>query len=128
MESLDKGELNGFLGKRFEKFIRDHLLFFFKDFRIGQRWWYQTAEIDVVSINVETKEILFGECKWKGNINARQSFGQLKQKVHFVKWYNEKRREILAVFAKSFKEKISEWQGHEVFCFDLQDIEALMSH
>jgi hypothetical protein len=50
----------------------------------------------------------------------------LKEKAPFVKWHNEERKEKFAVFAKSFKEKVSEWEGHEVFCFDLQDIEAIM--
>ena len=62
------------------------------------------------------------------NLSARQLFRQLKDKAQFEKWHNKDRIEKFAVFAKSFKEKISEWEGHEVFCFDFQDIEALMGH
>lgn len=124
---VDKGTLNPFLGKRFEKFIRDHLFLFFKDFRVGQRWWYKDVEIDILCMNPKpgSREILFGECKWKADVRVRSILGQLKEKVQFVKWHNEERKETFAVFARSFREKITQWQGHEVYCFDLRDIEAL---
>jgi AAA+ ATPase superfamily predicted ATPase len=124
---LDKGTLNPFLGKRFEKFIRDHLYIFFKDFRVGRRWWYKDVEIDILCTDPKpgSKEILFGECKWKDDVRVRSILGQLQEKVPFVKWHNEERKETFAVFARSFREKITQWQGHEVHCFDLQDIEAL---
>lgn len=64
----------------------------------------------------------------ESNLSARQLFRQLKEKSQFVKWHNEERKEKFALFAKSFKEKFSEWQGHEVFCFDLQDIETRMKN
>jgi AAA+ ATPase superfamily predicted ATPase len=124
--SMDRGALNTFFGKRFEKFIRTQLYFFFKDFRIARRWWYRNVEIDIVSINDEKKEILFGECKWKSNVNVKTLLNQLKEKAAFVNWHNAERKEKFVFFARSFKEKLTEWQGDEVFCFDLQDIEAVL--
>ena len=51
---------------------------------------------------------------------------ELKEKSIFVDWNNEKRKEYFAVFAKSFKKKIKEFEGNRVYCFDLKDIEKLV--
>lgn len=40
------------------------------------------------------------------------SFGTIKQK-----------KEVLAIFAKSFSKKITEFEGKKAFCFNLKDFE-----
>ena len=85
------------------------------------RWWHKNKEIDLVAINEETKTILFAECKWKDNVDAKEIIKELKEKSKYVDWNNNSRKEHYAVFAKSFKEKIKN-------CYELQDIEkALIS-
>jgi len=86
--------------------------------RIG-RWWYKDKEIDIVALNEQTKEILFVECKWQDNVNARKILEELKEKSKFVDWNKDKRKEYYAVFAKSFKEKIKE---DNLMLFDLKDL------
>ncbi|MCP5107482.1 MAG: hypothetical protein GY950_29110 [bacterium] len=41
-----------------------------------------------------------------------------------MKWHNGERKETFALFARSFKEKVTEWEGRRVFCFDLEDMES----
>ena len=40
--------------------------------------------------------------------------------------HNEERKESFAVFAKSFKKKIKDFEGKKVYCFDLNDIEKAL--
>jgi len=104
-----------------------------KSTNIG-KWWgayrdmetkeRKTAEIDIVSINELTKEILFVECKWQEKVNARHILADLKEKAKRVQWNNEKRREYYAIFARSFKQKIVE---PALIWIDLKDMEKMLS-
>ena len=118
-----------------EELIRKKYLFermFFT--QIGKQWGKikgkpkgeNTYEIDILAINEKTKEILFGECKWKDKINAQKLCKELAEKSQWVQWHNEKRKEAFAVFAKSFSKKIKEFKDRKVYCFDLRDIEKLL--
>ena len=135
VESNFKKNFNVYLGRKFEKFIisllKQGLLLESKKFdKIGRQWgkFYGeegkgTYEIDIVALNEDKKEILFCECKWKKGIDAKKVLDELSGKAKFVKWHNVERKEIFAVFAKSFKEKMKEYNGRKVYCFDLKDIE-----
>ena len=80
-------------------------------------------EIDILALNEPKKEILFGECKWKEKVNALKVLNELEEKTRFVDWNNGKRKDVFAVFAKSFSKKVSAFNGKKVYCFDLKDIE-----
>ena len=121
---INKSELNSYLGKRFEMLIRDNLSLFFKDFEHGGRWWHNDQEIDIVALRDEKKEILFGECKWQEKVDAFDILRKLIEKTKLVAWGGEDRRETFAIFAKSFSRKIKEFEGKNVHCFDLKDIET----
>ena len=133
IKDFDK-EFNLYMGRKFEDFIimlfNCALLKKLNFMKVGKQWGKfkgekgkNTYEIDVVALNEKTKEILFGECKWQDKVDAEKTLGELNEKAKHVKWNNEKRKECLAVFAKSFKKKIDEFQGKKVYCFDLKDIE-----
>lgn len=92
----------------------------YRDMETNER---KTAEIDIVSINEQTKEILFAECKWQDKVNARKILAELKEKAKFVQWNNHERKEHYAIFAKSFQEKIKD-PGLELF--DLKNLEKIM--
>jgi hypothetical protein len=77
-------------------------------------------------LNENTKEILFAECKWQNKVNALKVCRELAEKANYVQWENEKRKEIFAIFAKSFSKKIKEFEGRKVCCFDLRDIEKVV--
>lgn len=124
-----KNETNAYVGMRFEQVCREFLLSQRPDFEEVGRWWgayrengeRKVAEIDIVSINGRTKEILFCECKWQNGADAKKILSDLKKKAALVQWNNDKRKEHYAVFAKSFKERIKE---PDVMLFDIKDFEA----
>lgn len=105
-----------------EYFILEKIRAFSK---IG-RWWHKDKEIDLVALNEKTKEILFGECKWKDKVNANSILVELSEKAGHVDWNFGKRKENFAVFAKSFSKRINEFDGKKVYCFDLKDIEKAL--
>ncbi len=126
-------EINAFTGKKFEKvcgwFLRKHAPF--KPTSIGKQWGKipgrkETYEIDIVALNEKTREILFAECKWRSRVNAEKVCKELVEKAEHVEWHSNRRKEILAVFAKSFSKRIDEFEGRKVFCFDLRDLENFL--
>lgn len=129
-----ESELNAFVGRSFEDICRNIFLAYKKlPFRpsAAGRWWgfrrengeRKEMEIDLVALNGQTKEILFGECKWKENVNAEKIFADLKEKSRFVKWNEGTRKEHYVVFAKSFRKKS---RVPNLTLFDLSDIEKMI--
>jgi AAA+ ATPase superfamily predicted ATPase len=126
-----KENFNTYVGKQFEIVCMEALKLMnpIKSTNVG-KWWgayrdmetndRKIAEIDIISINEHTKEILFVECKWKEKVNARQILYDLKEKAKFVQWNNEERIEHYTIFAKSFKQKIIE---PGLTLFELKDLE-----
>ena len=112
---IEKQELNQFLGKRFEEFIRE--LLSGQGMRVG-RWWHKDKEIDIVG--VKGNKIVIGECKWKDRVNARKVLDGLTEKTKEIEWDGKKE---YVIFAKSFKKRIDE---PGVRCFDLKDIEKMV--
>lgn len=122
---------NAFVGKKFEQICMEALRVWNPiDARKVGKWWgtyregseRKTAEIDVVCIKPETEEILFGECKWKEDVNAQSLFNALKEKARKVDWHNEKRKEHYILFAKSFSKKTNE---ENVTLIDLPQLEKI---
>ena len=115
---------NTYLGSVFERvcgwFLRKTRVI---DFTKFGKWWHRDKEIDIVALNENTREILFCECKWQSEVNAKKICKELAEKARDLGWYNSERKEYFAIFAKSFKRKISEFEGKKVFCFDLNRIE-----
>ena len=129
-----KSQYNKYLGEVFEKVCYQYLLELIGKLKIpyfnkiGKQWGHvperkHTYEIDIVALNERTKEILFAECKWRSRVNAEKICGELVEKAEHVEWHRGRRKEILAVFAKSFSKRIDEFEGRKVFCFDLRDLE-----
>ncbi len=113
-------KLELFISKKFEDICRDTL---YKKYNKVGRWWYKNSEIDIVALNENTDEIMFGECKWSDNVNAKALYRDLKTKKGEVRWNNEDRKEKYALFARSFKTDITE---DEIACFDLKKMESAM--
>ncbi len=70
-------------------------------YRYVGRWWDANAEIDAVGIHPETKEILFGECKWSSKPVGTNVFDDLKKKARAVEWNRDDRKESFILFSKS---------------------------
>ena len=123
-----KDEFDRYASFKFEKYCKDFIYNqFSNNFNKIGKWWYKDNEIDIVALNNEKKEILLGECKWKEKVNPLEILKDLEEKAKLVDWNIGKRKEKFAVFAKSFIKKTSEFNGHEVYCYDLKDIEKASS-
>ena len=127
-----KSELNVFVSKIFENVCKEllpNLLSKQQFSKIGCQWGKfkgetgkNTYEIDIVALNEDKNEILFGECKWQDSVDAGKILVYLKEKSKFVQWNNSQRKESFAIFAKSFKDK--NLKG--VKLFDLDDLEKIV--
>ncbi|HIH23186.1 TPA: ATP-binding protein [Candidatus Micrarchaeota archaeon] len=127
-------KFNAYVGRQFEQICRESLIGNnpINSTEVGS-WWgsyrdkqtneRKTAEIDIVAINKETKEILFAECKWQDGVNARKILTSLQEKTKLVEWNNTGRKEYFAVFAKSFAKK--ENLGENILLFDLKDLKGI---
>ncbi|MCD6464654.1 restriction endonuclease, partial [Candidatus Woesearchaeota archaeon] len=127
-----------YLGEKFEEFcmklVKEGLINLGSFTRIGRQWGKiknkpkgeNTYEIDILAINEKTKEILAVECKWKNKVNAEKIAKELVEKLSFVDWHKDKRKESLAIFAKSFSKKIQSYDSRKVYCFDLKDLERIV--
>lgn len=124
---INANELNSYLGKRFEIFIRDNFTLFFGGFEHSGRWWHNDKEIDIVALHEGKKEILFGECKWQEKADAPEILRGLIGKTKYAEWNAHERKEIFAIFAKSFSKKIRTFEGKKVYCFDLKAIEKIFT-
>ena len=97
--------------------------------KIGREWGKipkaekgkNTYEIDLVSLNEKTKQILFAECKWQEKVNAEEILAELKKKAKHVCWFNNDRREYFAIFARSFRKK-----SKDCLCLDLRMLEKFL--
>jgi len=130
-------DFSTYVGRRFEKLIREEIVRkaeLIEIERIG-RWWGKIpnapkgeneCEIDIVALNEKNKEIIFGECKWEEKVNANSILNALIKKADCVDWNKGKRKEFYAVFAKSFSNKVDEFDGKNVHCFDLEDIGKIL--
>lgn len=65
------------------------------------RWWDKNDEIDLIAINSQTNEILFGEVKWSNKPVGTNIYQALKKKSEKVDWGRKNRKEYFALFSKS---------------------------
>ena len=132
VEDIISKQLDEHFGLCFECLVEDMLkqkiISELEKFGLVSKWWHKDKEIDIVALNEKTKEILFGECKWKNKVNAEKICKELAEKAKYVEWNNEDRKESFAIFAKSFGKRIKEFEGKKVYCFDLKDLEKIMKY
>ena len=133
-------EINSFVGRGFENFclkmLQETNILPFAFTRIGKQWGStakkekgkNTYEVDICANNDQTKEILFGECKWQENVNAFTILNELKEKARYVQWNNDERKEHYVIFAKSFKARESKEarMKENVHLFDLRDLKKIL--
>ncbi|MGQ9721758.1 MAG: ATP-binding protein [Candidatus Jordarchaeum sp.] len=118
----DVGSLAAYYGKRFEILIRDDIFHrIFKFQKVG-KWWHKEEEVDLVAFDESREEMLFAECKWQENVNAKEILEKLREQTNSIRKYTDKRRENYVVFAKSFKKRVKE---ENTFCYDINDLENL---
>ena len=125
-------DLPSFVGRAFEPICRDLVAS-----RFPGRWsdigpWWGAArvggervelEVDMVGLNPKGREILLGECKWSRGVDARRVLSDLRSKADHVSWRAGMRREVFAIFARSFKNRPVE---PDVLLYDLEAIEKMV--
>ncbi|MEA3424094.1 MAG: ATP-binding protein [Bacillota bacterium] len=72
----------------------------FEILKIG-KWWNSDTEIDIVAINDDTKDIIFGECKYTNTKVGVELYYNLIGKSKKVNWNVENRRVKYVIFSKS---------------------------
>jgi len=65
------------------------------------RWWNREEEIDLVAVNEERREILFGEVKWSSRPVGIDVWADLKRKASLVDWCAGERTERFCLFSRS---------------------------
>ncbi len=108
---LVKSNYSRYLGPIFEDVCREYV----KYPKVGT-WWYKDTEIDIVAVDESKSKILFGECKWSDDVDAKKLLEELKQKAKKVKWHKNRKEEYV-LFAKSFSNKA------DAQLVDLKDLE-----
>jgi len=127
--SIDEIKTNysDYLGHIFENIAKQFLIKIdtFKFSKIG-RWWWKDHEIDLVAFSPTSKKDYLIECKWKEKVNAKRIVVQLAKKGQFLRYSGKlnPKEHTYIVFAKSFSQKIEEFNGRKVYCFDLRNMEA----
>lgn len=71
------------------------------EFQRWGRWWDKEGEIDLIALNAQTQEILFGEVKWSNKPVGTDIYESLKTKSRMVVWGKKNRKETFALFSKS---------------------------
>lgn len=102
-----ENELAELLARNYEKIARDII----QDARWQKRmpakfnefgrWWDKNGEIDLVGLNSETNEILFGEVKWSSQPVGIDIYLDLQKKALLVEWGGKDRKEYFCLFSKS---------------------------
>ena len=80
--------------------VRKHQKELFPFSRVG-RWWEGNEEIDLIALNENTNEILFGEAKWSNKQIGTNIYEDLKAKAKKVRWGKKGRKEHFALFSRS---------------------------
>lgn len=83
-----------------QEILRAHGNDFFLFMRVG-RWWNKNEEIDLVALNDETNEILFGEAKWSNKKVGTNIYRDLKRKASMVDWEKPDRKEYFCLFSRN---------------------------
>jgi len=123
-----------YLGEIFEDVCLEYVFDIIKPKSIGKQWGRipkklqkenkTVYEIDLIAY--DDSKLIFGECKWKDKINPKQICKELIEKIQYVDIPKEleNHKKELWIFAKSFKEKITEFEDYEVKCIDLNNLES----
>lgn len=73
------------------------------------RWWNNNSEIDIVAIDKDGHNIIFGECKYRKNKVGIDVLNELEQKSGQVEWQQGMRKNHFILFAvNGFTEELTE--------------------
>ena len=114
---IESGHKDMAMDKIRRNFIDSHVSFVYEDicletlwelngrnvwpfhFDVAGRWWDNENEIDLVALDHEGKNIIYGECKYWNSPVGMEVFSSLRQKTYAVQWNNDCRKEYFALFS-----------------------------
>lgn len=113
---IESGHSDIALNKIYQNFIDNHVSYVYEDvcleklwdlngegvwnfhFEKAGRWWDGQNEIDLIALDDEGNNIIFGECKyWKSPVGI-EVLEQLRYKAARVEWNRDKRKEHYILF------------------------------
>jgi len=124
---LDK-DLPEFMGHVFEDYCKrvirsmDTPISKAPDLKVG-KWWFGEEEIDIVAISEKMNAVLFAECKWSKEADAKRIAQELKRKALMVKWHQKDRKEHYTIFARGFHKGSA---PKDIELFDLKRIKKCL--
>lgn len=102
LAAISDGDLDAYLGLRFERVCREWLLSQAIEGRLPLRidtfgsWWgpdpdrRTTTDVDVVAANTQSKEMLVGECKYRESFDETEAMRELERCAALVRGYEPK--------------------------------------
>jgi hypothetical protein len=116
---IEEGRLDDMLDKKIRPYFSEHVGGIFEDIcresviqlaeekvfgfvpsTVG-KWWHKEEEIDIVAFSEDSKDILFGECKWRKERTSRGDIDNLISKAPLVDWEKDSRKEHFVFFSRS---------------------------
>lgn len=130
-EFIEK-ELSDYMGRVFEHMSCQYIMLKnkqgelpFKILKVG-RWWgnnparKREEEIDLIGINMLTKQALFGECKYKNEIQGKEILASLVEKAELLPVFKQK---FYILFSKSgFTQALKEQLEEDIILVTLADM------
>lgn len=116
LSSLESGNVDVAFRQFDSEFISKHVSYVYEDIcrqelifkdlpisigRIGRWWDNKDHEIDIVALNENEQQILFGECKYRNKLVGVDVLHGLEHKSQFVTWNKGTRKEFFALFSIS---------------------------
>ncbi len=88
-------------------------------------WWVRNAQVDVVGVNRQTRQVLFGEVRWRSTAVTQKDIDVLIEKSLLWLHGDTARWEVhYAFFAKAFAER---YAGDDpIYCFLPEDVTNLI--
>lgn len=89
---------------------------------LASRWWKGEEEIDIVGLDHEKEEILFGEVKWRNRKMNLRDLEDLKRKSSLVGKFDRYSRKYLLVSSGGFSDSLRKREGRDLILWDLEDV------
>lgn len=115
-----KKEFSKFVSFVFEEIAKESV----RNFPNVGSWWSKDEEIDIIGLNQETDEILFGEAKWQNRLVELKDLKELKRKSRLVNWGTKNRNEhFMLVSRKGFTQELkNQAEKEKMILMDLKNL------
>lgn len=108
LDKIKKNYIDNHVSYIYEDICRQDLYSFKQSFnKVGKWWGDKDVEIDIVGLNDNSKDIIFGECKYSSKPKGLDVLNKLIDKSKHVKWNDDARNNYYIIYSKSgFKDEL----------------------